>query len=89
MALDRSFVEKNRASTTRIRELAASLSDDDLKRPVGEHWTVAVALAHIAFWDRRVLGFRLNYWSKSVHSICAMWCVPCTVANIWMRLIVR
>lgn len=55
MALDRSFVEKNRASTTRIRELAASLSDDDLKRPVGEHWTVAVALAHIAFWDRRVL----------------------------------
>jgi hypothetical protein len=55
MALDRSFVEKNRAATARIRELAASLSDDDLKRPVGEHWTVGVALAHIAFWDRRVL----------------------------------
>jgi hypothetical protein len=23
---------------------------------VGEHWTVAIALAHLAFWDRRVLA---------------------------------
>lgn len=22
---------------------------------VGEHWTVAIALAHLAFWDRRVM----------------------------------
>src|SRR5882724_8540448 len=55
MTLDRSFVEKNRAATARIRALVESLSDDDLKQPVGEHWTVAVALVHIAFWDRRVL----------------------------------
>src|SRR5215213_5513509 len=56
MALDRSFVEHNRAQTERIRSLAARLSDDDFKRPVGEHWTVAVALAHLAFWDRRVMA---------------------------------
>lgn len=26
-----------------------------MQHPVGEHWTVAIALAHLAFWDRRVL----------------------------------
>lgn len=56
MTLDSSFVEQNRASTERIRALAARLSDDDLRRPLGEHWTVAIALAHIAFWERRVLA---------------------------------
>ena len=56
MTVDRSFVERNRAETARIRSLVERLSDDDLKRPVGEHWTVAVALAHLAFWDRRVLA---------------------------------
>lgn len=55
MTPDRSFVERNRASTERIRALAARLSDAELAHPVGEHWTVAVALAHLAFWDRRVL----------------------------------
>lgn len=51
-----SFRERNRTSTERIRALTARLTDDDLSRPVGEHWTVAIALAHIAFWDRRVLA---------------------------------
>ena len=55
MAVDRSFIERNRAETARMRALVARLSDDDFKRPVGEHWTVAMALAHLAFWDRRVL----------------------------------
>jgi hypothetical protein len=56
MALDRSFVERNREQTTRIHNLAVRLNDDELQHPVGEHWTVAVALAHLAFWDRRVLA---------------------------------
>jgi len=55
MTLDRSFIELNRASTNRIRDLAARLSDAEMQHPVGEHWTVAIALAHLAFWDRRVL----------------------------------
>jgi hypothetical protein len=55
MTLDRSFVERNRASTERIRALAASLTDEEMQHPVGEHWTVAIALAHLAFWDRRVI----------------------------------
>ena len=55
MVLDRSFVALNRASTDRIRALAARLTDEDLQQRVGEHWTVAIALAHLAFWDRRVM----------------------------------
>jgi hypothetical protein len=55
MTYDRSFIELNRASSQRIRDLAARLSDEELQQPVGEHWTVAIVLAHLAFWDRRVL----------------------------------
>ena len=55
MTLDRSFIELNHTSTNRIRDLAARLSDKEIQHPVGEHWTVAIALAHLAFWDRRVL----------------------------------
>jgi hypothetical protein len=55
MAIDQSFIALNRASTARIRALVARLSDEEMQRPVGEHWTVAIALAHLAFWDRRVM----------------------------------
>ena len=55
MTLDRSFVEFNRASTDRIRVLAASLTDEEMQHPVGEHWTVGIVLAHLAWWDRRVM----------------------------------
>ena len=55
MTLDRSFIELNRASTERIRKLAASLTDKQMQTKVGEYWTVSIALAHLAFWDRRVL----------------------------------
>jgi len=55
MTLDRSFIESNRASTNRIRALVARLSDEEMQHQVGEHWTVAIALAHLAFWDRRVM----------------------------------
>lgn len=55
MPVDSSYVERNRASTARIRALAERLSDEELLHPVGEHWTVAITLAHLAFWDRRAL----------------------------------
>jgi hypothetical protein len=55
MPLDRSFIERNRASTNRIRALVGRVTDAELHQPVGEHWTVAITLAHLAFWDRRML----------------------------------
>lgn len=54
MVMDRSFIARNHASTRRIRDLAARLSDAEMQTPVGEHWTVAIVFAHLAFWDRRV-----------------------------------
>ena len=55
MALDPSYIEQNRASTERIRALIARLSDDEMQTKLGEHWTVSIALAHLAWWDRRVM----------------------------------
>jgi len=55
MALDISFVQLNRAATERMRRLVQGLSDEQTLHPVGEVWTVAIALAHMAFWDRRVM----------------------------------
>jgi hypothetical protein len=56
MPLDPSFVELNRASINRLHTLVAGLTDLELQHPVGQHWTVAIALAHLAFWDRRVMS---------------------------------
>lgn len=55
MALDPEFDARNRAATERLRDVAARLSDGELAHPVGEHWTVGVVYAHIAFWERRVM----------------------------------
>ena len=55
MALDRSFIEKNRASSKRMRELATRLSEAQLRRPIGGQWSVYSTFAHIAFWDLRVM----------------------------------
>ncbi len=56
MTLDRSFIERNRASTQRIRAMVARLSDEELGHPVGELWTVSIMLAHLAFSDLRVMN---------------------------------
>ena len=55
MSVDRAFVELNRAARARMRALAERLTDDELRRPVGEHWTVAIVFAHLAFLDQRAL----------------------------------
>ncbi len=53
--MDRSFIELNRESTNRMRTMAARLSDEEMRHPVGQHWTVSIVFAHLAFWDRRVI----------------------------------
>ena len=55
MAMDRSFIEVNRASKERMRALAEGLSDEEMLTKVGKHWTVGIVYAHIAWWDRRVM----------------------------------
>lgn len=49
--MDRGYIERNEASRARMRALLDRLTDEDLGRKVGD-WTVAMSLAHLAFWDR-------------------------------------
>jgi len=53
--MDRSFIELNRASRERMRATADRCSDEEMLTKVGEHWTVGIVYAHIAWWDRRVM----------------------------------
>jgi sulfite reductase beta subunit-like hemoprotein len=55
MPPDRSYIEKNDRERARLRALVERLSDDELRRKVNEHWTVAAVLGHVAFWDARTL----------------------------------
>ena len=43
----------NERSRARLRALVARLGEADLARDVGDGWTVAMVLAHLAFWDGR------------------------------------
>ena len=49
------FAESNRRQTERLRKLVARLDASMLAVRLPNGWTVAVALAHIAFWDRQRL----------------------------------
>lgn len=53
MAATDKILKSNTTSTDRLRALVERLSDEDLNRSLGGNWTVALALAHLAFWDAR------------------------------------
>ena len=54
MAVDRSYIDANRASLDRMRAFVASASDEDLRSVMPAGWTVGAVLGHLAFWDQRV-----------------------------------
>jgi hypothetical protein len=64
MSADRSFIAQNDAERARLRALVARLTDADLARPMPAGWTVASVLAHVAFWDQRILVL-LDRWEQS------------------------
>ena len=53
--MDRSFVEENSKARERLGSLVAGLTDEELSLPLGDDWTISIALAHLAFWDQRSL----------------------------------
>ena len=54
--MERSYVAENDAERAHLRGLVTRLSDAMLARPIGHDWTISIALAHLAFWDRLWLG---------------------------------
>jgi len=49
------IVSENDAGHEALSRLAARLTDEELGRPLPSGWTVAAALAHLAFWDARAV----------------------------------
>lgn len=61
--MDRLFVAENARELERLRSLVERLTDEELIFPIGNGWTIAVALAHLAFWDQVAL-FLLRKWKQ-------------------------
>ncbi len=53
--MEASTIGENTRERERLRRLVARLSDEELEHPMSDGWTVAGVLAHLAFWDRRLL----------------------------------
>jgi hypothetical protein len=62
--MKRPFVEENARERERLKSLVGRLTDKELSIPLGDDWTIAAALAHLAFWDQRALVMLRN-WKKS------------------------
>jgi hypothetical protein len=60
------FVEENNLSRARLQAVAARISDDDLALSTPYGWTIAALLAHLAWWDQRVLVLLQRWKEKGV-----------------------
>ncbi len=52
---DRSYVAENDRERRRLEALVGKLDDSALSRAMPAGWTVAAVLAHLAFWDQRIV----------------------------------
>jgi len=59
----RPFVTENTRERERLRALVSRLSDEELRLDIGGGWTIAAALAHLAFWDQMSL-VRIRQWRR-------------------------
>jgi Mycothiol maleylpyruvate isomerase N-terminal domain len=57
MAADRAYIAENDRERRRLEDLVDKLDDAALSRPMPAGWTVAGVLAHLAFWDQRIVTF--------------------------------
>ena len=68
MPVSPAFAESNRVQTERLRTLVGRLDAEMLAVRLPNGWAVAVALAHVAFWDRQRLCL-MRRWAAG-----ADWC---------------
>ena len=62
--MDRPYVAENDTERERLKAFVGRLSDPEMARPLGQHWTVSVGIAHIAFWDQLWLT-RFEEWERN------------------------
>ena len=58
------YARQNEESRRRLETLVRGLSDADLARSTDYGWTVAALLAHLAFWDQRMIMI-LKRWKEA------------------------
>jgi hypothetical protein len=58
------IIMENENETHRLEELVNRLTDQQLSTPMEAGWTVASVMAHLAFWDIRVVKL-IELWKKS------------------------
>jgi hypothetical protein len=58
------YAQQNDESRSRLETLARRLSDADLALSTDYGWTVAALLAHLAFWDQRMIMI-LKRWKEA------------------------
>lgn len=66
---DRSYIKRNDGARARLSALIDRLTDTDMGRDLGGGWTVGAALAHVAFWERRVLVLMERWQRQPVQEI--------------------
>jgi len=64
--MDRSFVGENAKERERLCSLVEHLTDEELSLYMENGWTIAVAFAHLAFWDQRSLALVRKWKSDGV-----------------------
>ena len=62
--MERPFVAENAKERERLVRLVNQITDKELEFPMWEGWTIAAALAHLAFWDQRALVL-MKKWKES------------------------
>jgi hypothetical protein len=62
--MERPFIAENARERERLHSLVERLTDEELSLPLGNGWTIAVALAHLSFWEERSL-FLTRKWKQS------------------------
>jgi uncharacterized damage-inducible protein DinB len=60
------FIQENRISRDRLESFVRNLSDDALTRSNADGWTVAALLAHIAYWDNRILALLRRWQAQGI-----------------------
>ena len=64
------LIDEHDDSRARLKELVSRLTDEQLTEPLGDGWTAAAVLAHIAFWERAaVLVYRQQQIGAAAYPI--------------------
>jgi hypothetical protein len=60
------YDDANARGRERLRDLVEKLTDEELALHVGDGWIISAILAHLAFWDYRVLTLIARWKSTGV-----------------------